>query len=276
MTIREAEARDEAALAELTSTQRALPDEWDEWADEPHRTLVAEEDGRLCGAANVAIVGITEGWVEGLRVRPDSRRRGMARALHQEALEVIRHYGGRVSRTGVPSGDYAALALAEREGYERVATFDVLLHLAGSAPDVPYEAEVHRAERSEAGEVLRRLRATLPEELIPLGWRFRTIREEMVAALVREGRALVAGADASAAALVTDHPDMVVCHALAGEAPGLRALASALGERARDRGASGVAAFVPHASAASDVLRARGFAPHPWCAEGVVVVEKRL
>ena len=59
-----------------------------------------------------------------------------------------------------------------------------------------------------------------------------------------------------------------------GTPSGMQAAFASAAEVVRDR-AERVAVFTPDAQAI-EPLDLRGWAPHPWCPEGLTVVEKRL
>lgn len=257
----------------------ALPAEWDAWAEEPAHQVLVEEAGAVVGALHVALVSATEAWLEGLRVRGDRQGGGVGRRLVMEGEALAKGYGARIARTAVPAHEYAAQAVAERAGFRPVARAVVHEVPIGDGPiDVPYDARVRGLKVSEAPAVTARLSAgdTLHawQGLLPLGWRFRALLPEIVKGLIRDGRALQAGEAVEGVALYAIRSDAAVIFLLEGSPPQMDALVGTVAERGRGQGARRLVLFAPDDRA----LRAAGPGrrPHPWCPDGLVLVEKPL
>lgn len=257
--------------------QPALPAEWEAWAEEPAHQLVIEEDGAPVGALHVALVSATEAWLEGLRVRRDRQGAGIGRRLVSEGEALARRYGARIARTAVPAHDYAALLVAERTGFRAVAR--AIVHEAPVAEgpiDVPYDALVQAAEVQDVPALTAWLRGTETLQawggLVPLGWRFRALVPELVKGLARDGRMLRAGETVEGATLFALHGAAAVVGFIEGSQAGRQALAGAVALRARAHGATRLVFFAPDDQALR-LVRGRG---HPWCPDGLTVVEKGL
>lgn len=257
--VREPSPEDLASLAAWPDG--ALPPEWLEWADEPHRVLVAADRGRLVGAVHLAVVGRAEGWLEGLRVREDGGEDAEDR-LVDAALEVLHGYGATAVRAAWPAG--SCPQWLRRAGFAEVARFKV--HLA---PEGPGDGASGRAARAEeagpAAEHLARALRGSAAGLVPLGWRWRAFVPDMARAAAREGRLLVDRAG-GVALVLRRRADRLVA-ALAAEEP--RAL---LGTVRAEVGEGGrLACFLPEACAEARALA--DWPAHPWCPQGVVVYE---
>lgn len=263
-----------AALA----PQPALPPEWDAWAEEPAHQIVIEEGGAPVGALHVALVSATEAWLEGLRVRRDRQGAGIGRRLVAEGEALARRYGASVARTAIPTHDYAAQQVAERAGFRTVARAVVHRAAVAEGPiDVPYDALVTEAEARDLVVLTGWLRGseTLAAwgGLVPLGWRFRALRPELVKGLIREHRLLRAGETVEGAAVFAMYDDAAVVGVLEGSPAQRQALAGAVALRAR---AGGARALVFFASEEQALRMIRDRQPHPWCPDGLTVVEKAL
>lgn len=292
--IRSARSSDEQ-LPRVIGGRDAAPAEWEEWAEEPGHDLVAEENGTVVGAIHVSIVGRTETWMENLRVQPDFQGRGIAGQLVREAEHRTVHYGAAKVRTAIPAHEYAALAVAHRGGYHRVLQCVVLQAPITARPrHVPYDAPVEPPSVVVSPAVTSFVSAspTLQswDYLFPLGWRFRRIVPELVRGLIRDKRVLVAvrtdairpgprgqwqAGDLQGATLVAEREDAVVISLLDGTAPAMHALFGVVTEQANRHGLTRAAVFAP-AREALDALRAEEWTPHPWCPDGLVVVEKSV
>jgi GNAT superfamily N-acetyltransferase len=129
LTVRAARPDDAGAVAAFTEDTWPdrevgdyLPDVFPEWVadDDPDRlTLVADDDDDRA----VAVIGgrrLTdrEAWVQGLRVRPDYRDRGVGSRLLEAVLDWARDGGAEVCRGLVFSWNVASLALTRSVGFD--------------------------------------------------------------------------------------------------------------------------------------------------------------
>lgn len=277
-------------LPRVVGGRAAAPEEWDAWREEPGHDLVAYEDSRVVGGIHISLVGRAEAWLENLRVHPEFQGRGMATRVVKEAEQVARRYGAVVARTAIPAHDYAGQAVAERGGFRRVLRCVVMETAVAPGPaHVPYDAPIDWPRLDRSADLWRFLERTTTlqgwERLLPLGWRFRRIVVALVEGLIKDQRAVTAmrpetlgpGArgELQAAALFALHSDAVVVSALDGTPSGMQAVYGTVVERAQTHGAERVVIFAPDPTALRP-LEVRDWTPHPWCPEGLVVVEKKL
>src|SRR5207237_8272900 len=86
-----------AAVRTIWGGQDRIPDVFDSWVT--HRTgpfFVAESGGRIVGMGKLTVVSPTEAWLEGGRVAPRWRRKGIATALIARRIAYARDRGRRV------------------------------------------------------------------------------------------------------------------------------------------------------------------------------------
>ncbi len=239
----------------------SLPDDWAAWADEPHHTLVVVSAGEVVGAVHAAVVGPSEGWVEGLRLRePDP---ALEDRLVGEAVGLLRGYGAEVVRSAAPVDKAPGWV---RRRMREVCRFQVRV----SAPTA--EGLSARATAPEAagtvGAVLEAHLLAHARGLVPLGWRWRSFRIAMARAAARERR-LLSENGRGAVLYLRRGPDRLVA-AVTGQEP--RRLVGAVRS---DPGAHGkVACFLPEP--APEVAAFQDWPTHPWCPEGVVVYESAV
>lgn len=275
---------DTPQLPRVLGGRAAAPEEWDVWSEEPGHDLVALDGSRSVGGIHVSLVGRTEAWLENLRVHPEEQGRGTAAALVREAEHLARRFGAAVARTAIPVHEYAAMAVAERAGYRSVLRCSISETAVPAGPvHFPYDAPVEfpTPERTRALWQFIQESPVLAawDRLVPLGWRFRRISAELVRGLAKDRRAVTAlrpdSTDAQAAALFGVRDDAATITCLDGTPPGLQAVFGAVVEDARARGAARIVVFTPDTGSVT-ALGVRSWTPHPWCPEGLTVVQKSL
>ncbi|MBO0795596.1 MAG: GNAT family N-acetyltransferase, partial [Ktedonobacteraceae bacterium] len=103
VVVRTARAEDrDAVLAFCANTWESgdyISEVWDEWlAAQNGRLLVATIDDRPVGLMNLRMLSGDEAWLEGVRVDPQFRRQGLARAMYLAALEEAMSRGAVLAR----------------------------------------------------------------------------------------------------------------------------------------------------------------------------------
>ncbi|HEU4328255.1 MAG TPA: GNAT family N-acetyltransferase [Roseiflexaceae bacterium] len=103
LSIRPARPEDREAVVAMVATVWGgtdyVPEVWDEWlADESGPLLVGELGGQPVALAKLTSLGEGEDWFEGLRIAPEQRGRGLARAMVRYCTELSRERGMRVLR----------------------------------------------------------------------------------------------------------------------------------------------------------------------------------
>lgn len=95
---------------------------WEEWlSDERGALLVAVSMDRPIGLIHVALCSDDEAWLEGIRVDPALRRRGIGRMLVSRALVAARERGAKVARLFTGHDNAASHGLIAAFGFKRVA-----------------------------------------------------------------------------------------------------------------------------------------------------------
>ncbi len=258
---------------------RALPAEWESWAEEPAHQVLVEEDGEIVGALHVALVSATEAWLEGLRVRGDRQGAGIGRRLVEEGEALARRYGARAIRTAIPAHEYAAQAVAARAGFHPLVRAIVHEGRIGAGPiDIPYDAPVREVTAREVAALSSRLpdgeALSAWQGLVPLGWRFRKLAPSLMKGLVKDGRVLSAGEGGKDVAVFTVREDAAVIYLLEAAGAAAQALAGTVASLGRERGARRLVIFAPDERVRTAVRL--DLRPHAWCPDGLVVVERGL
>ncbi|TLY08933.1 MAG: GNAT family N-acetyltransferase [Thaumarchaeota archaeon] len=116
MRIRNASEFDKASVLEFCKNTFSwgdyISDVWDSW-NSKGRLYVLEEDGRIAGVYNLTI-SEKQAWVEGMRVHPQYRRRGIGSSMLAHAESVV---PSKIMRLIIDSENHQSISLVESMGY---------------------------------------------------------------------------------------------------------------------------------------------------------------
>lgn len=167
--IRPARAEDRAAILAFCTQTWSWGDYidyvWDEWLSNPNgRLLVATADSKPVGVANMQMLDKANVWLEGLRVHPDYRRQGIARALLEERLLEAMRRGATHARAMVIMVEgqcEAPIRLLESMHMRRVGSFVIydatpLTALSGS----PARERIQLATQDDLDDIIDYLNAS--------------------------------------------------------------------------------------------------------------------
>ncbi|MHB1007049.1 MAG: GNAT family N-acetyltransferase [Chloroflexota bacterium] len=271
LLIRPARAEDRAAVlafcVDTFSWGDYIAEVWDRWLADPQgQLLVAEIDGLPVGIQHVSFPASDEAWLQGLRVDPAVRRRGVATALFQHGMEIARLRGARVARLMTRADNEPVHHMMRFAGFDPAVTFTDLRAPADPAispPETAVLGEVKDLWRLVSGsEALAAARGTFSWT-----WRSLELTQERLADHVESGHVFVARQEGKPAAMalvewMPGDPSLWV-GTLAGEAAALASLATQLRGRAGALGASEVMAYVPKVESALAPLRVAGYGQRP-------------
>lgn len=121
-----------------------IEDVYDRWLAEPDGELaVAVFDGRPVGISHVAYLSPTEAWFEGLRVDPEYRRHGVAKALTSYTRAACLARGITVGRAFIDGSNVASQSLSAKAGFRKAMEFRAYKRTAE-----PEKHEIHEEVRS--------------------------------------------------------------------------------------------------------------------------------
>ncbi|HEC83492.1 MAG TPA: GNAT family N-acetyltransferase, partial [Firmicutes bacterium] len=101
-----------------------IPQVWDRWIRQRRgRFIVAELEGQPVGIAKITDFGYGEIWLEGLRVDPRHRRKGIARAINREVLRTLKLIKPRVARFCTAQSNRASRKIGSQYGFSVIARF---------------------------------------------------------------------------------------------------------------------------------------------------------
>lgn len=123
---RPARLSDAAAVAALSAQiwegEDYVPHVFKEWvADEKGQFTVVYDGERLAGFGKLTELGPTEWWLEGLRVDPAYRGRGVARAMHIYAVELFDQIGRGMLRLATNAENAPIHKISGETGFRLVS-----------------------------------------------------------------------------------------------------------------------------------------------------------
>ncbi len=97
---------------------------WDEWLHDPQGAMfVATVDEQPVGLAHMRMVSANEAWLEGMRVDPNFRQRGLSKALSEAMMTEAMNRGATTARLATESTNIASITLAEHGHMRRIGSF---------------------------------------------------------------------------------------------------------------------------------------------------------
>ncbi|MEK6226415.1 MAG: GNAT family N-acetyltransferase [Chloroflexota bacterium] len=255
-----------AAVRTLWGGNDRIPDVFEAWVT--HRTgpfFVAESAGRVVGMGKLTVVSPTEAWLEGGRVAPRWRRKGIATALIAHRIEYARERGFRVLRFSTASDNTPIHRAAKTFGFARVAR--LVRHVAPAE----FGSPTARALRAQQRAVLRRVGPLMQRGH---GWEWREITRRDVGVAVTRGRVFVSDGRVGAAAVLGDrYEDTLMVVAIGGRGQPLRELLLGLRAEAQRRGLEDASFYASNATERR-AARSAGYR-RPWSGE-TYLFEKRF
>ena len=97
---------------------------WDQWLNDTNGLLlVATVDGQPVGLSHLKMINPTAAWLEGMRVDPAYRKRGISTALNNTMLAEAMKRGARKASLITESTNTASITMAERGHFRRVGAY---------------------------------------------------------------------------------------------------------------------------------------------------------
>lgn len=255
-----------AAVRTIWGGNDRIPDVFDGWVT--HRSgpfFVAESAGRVVGMGKLTVVSPSEAWLEGGRVAPRWRQKGIGTVLIAHRIAYARDRGFRVLRFSTASDNTPIHRAAKRFGFARIGVLS--RHEAPATRGSPPE----RATRTMERAVLRRVGPLVQRGH---GWEWREITARDVRSATARGRVFVSGRDVGAAAVIGDpYEGSLMVTAVGGRERSLIELLMGLRAEAVRRGLDDASFYVANATERR-AARLAGYR-RPWSGE-TYLYEKRL
>ena len=270
LTIRPAQPEDKAAvLAFCEHTWEwgdYIAEVWDEWlADPAGRLLVALLEDHPVALVHMKMVSSYECWLEGGRVAPALRGRGISQRLNAEALSQAQNMGATVARMAIHFENARSQYLAAQGNFEQIGTF---LHYEALAEALPGEEQPSLARAEDLPALMTVLeRSTVYPAmggLLYTGWSGRALTEEVMLEHLTADTvlALQQWDDFQAIAICgfqnADDPVLMVEY-LDGTTEGIGRLAYGLRALAAEKGLERVLVTIPDLLMLRDVLEGIGY-----------------
>jgi GNAT superfamily N-acetyltransferase len=140
IAFRPARPQDKPRMLEITANTWGdgwdyIPDVWEDWLADPQGEFtVAELDGVVIALAKLTAVGEGQWWMEGLRVDPERRLKGVGQAMNAYQVQLARQLGGRVVRYAAGIRNQGSHRIAEKAGFTVLTRF---VERAGAKLDEP-------------------------------------------------------------------------------------------------------------------------------------------
>ena len=276
MTIRPAQPDDRLAMERICAHTWEwgdyVPDVWDDWlADEEGMPIVGELEGRVVALSRFRFQGPDQIWLEGMRVDPEYRRRGIGRKFLDHSIAFARERDARVVRLSTSYHNIAVHTLTAQAGMARVGSYQ--LRSADPLPGGP-EPAILSAERAD------RVHAFLKDSpmlayahgLYSADWAWQELSPTRVNQLLEAGQfAARLTPDGRLAALAILHPlpkdGELWIGFLDGEAAAISELATAIRGHAARLGSEQVQMLVSDVGWLRGALSEAGFGPGEWQGE---------
>jgi GNAT superfamily N-acetyltransferase len=294
LTIRPARPDDRSAMERICAHTWEwgdyVPDVWDDWlaGEDSARAgdrsmagpaVVGEMDGQVVALNKITFQTPDQVWLEGMRVDPEFRRRGIAGRFLDYSLAYAKEHGARVVRTGTGSHNTAVHTLMTRAGMERIGTYALR-----NAEPLSQGPRPTILTKEQAGQVASFLRDSpvldRTHGLCNFDWAWQELSVARVAHFLESGQMVATlAADGRMTALATIHfaaGDTTMWVGFAdGQPPAVSELAMAIRVHAAQAGAEGASSMLPDLPWLRDAFGAAGYSPGEWEGE-LWIFERRL
>ncbi|HEV3313268.1 MAG TPA: GNAT family N-acetyltransferase, partial [Chloroflexota bacterium] len=132
LTIRRARAEDKQAVMDISSTvwqgDDYIPRVWDWWIEEDEQCgflITGESESRVVAVQHTSLQPESVAWMEGIRVHPDYRNRGIGNRMLEYALRQARERGCTRARLSTAQVNVASSTIATAHEFREIAQFGI-------------------------------------------------------------------------------------------------------------------------------------------------------
>ncbi|HNS50094.1 MAG TPA: GNAT family N-acetyltransferase [Anaerolineae bacterium] len=284
LSIRPARADDRAAMERICAHTwddgDYIPYVWDRWlADELGPLVVGEIEGQVVALCKISFQTPDQVWLQGMRVDPDRRGRGIGRRFLDYSLAYAHRHGARVARLSTSIRNTPVHAMAARAGMGRIA-----VHVFWQAEALPGGPQPRVLSPGDQPAVESFLRAStvlkVCRGVYQSGWESLELTPDRLPPLLEQGNVVAAGgpdAPPAAVALLTEdkEDEALYCGFSDGEPAAVQELATALRAYAAQRGAKQACAWLPEVAWLREAFARAGYAFGEWQGE-MCLYERRF
>jgi GNAT superfamily N-acetyltransferase len=260
-----------------------IPEVWDAWlADERAVLQVGEMDGQVVAVNRVVFQSPDQVWLEGMRVDPERRRRGIGWQFMEHDLAYAQERGAKVVRLATGHSNTAVHTMVARVGMVRIGAAQLLA--AEAMPGGPLPSIPGPKQTAQVTAFLQRSSVLAHTHgLYDAGWVWQSLSAERVAEMLAAGQIaalLTPEEEMAALAAVSIDPEgdgmwVGYADAAAGQPEAVTALATALRAHAAQLGNPKVEAMLPDLAWLRDAFRAAGYDQGDWKGE-LWIFERRF
>lgn len=187
--VRRAVKEDKAEIISFTRNTWAwgdyIPRVLDYWLREKDGLLlVADIKSKPVGLLHIKFLPDNSAWLEGLRVHPFYRRRGIALKLNQYAFRIIKEEGINVVRLVIESDNEASINLANKLGFTKVSEWASMEFQQLEFTNMLINCEKRIKVDDIWSELKRSQIYELSSGLIPIGWRWIKVNKEVLEVVI--------------------------------------------------------------------------------------------
>lgn len=235
---------------------------FDDWLADPGGQFTAVlVDEHVVAIGKLTDLGDGELWLEGLRVDPEHRKKGIGEALHNYNVDLARKMKGRVLRYATGDENVVSKLFAARTGFIHVGNY--WWHEADAIPEFDPPAVLTPDDWPALKTRLHSPLIRSKSNLYAHHWRWRTLSEERLQAHLSAGEVVGlrrrAGLRAWSICAWREVAELSVQHLDAIDAASLADMARSLRRMAADAGRSKVTLFALEPSALIGALREAGY-----------------
>ena len=284
MTIRPARPDDRAAMERICAHTWEwgdyIPEVWDDWlADEQGLPIVGELEGRVVALSRFRFQATDQLWLEGMRVDPEYRRRGIGREFLDHSIAFARERGASTVRLSTSYHNIPVHTLTAQAGMTYAGAYQ--LWIAGPLPGGP-DPVFLSAEHADQVRAFLNNSPVLAHAhgLYSIDWAWEELSAARVDQFLETGQfAARIAPDGRLAALAVLHlfpeDNELWSSIIDGESAAITDLAVALRRHAARLGAEKVQVMVPDLGWLRGALSEAGYGTGEWEGE-LWVFERRL
>lgn len=273
MQFRRAEAQDKARILEICEQiwegHDYLPKIIDHWLiDRQGEFTVMVEEGQVMAVGKMTLVEPKVGWLEGLRVAPEARSRGLAKKMTKYYLEKGLAQGLDQLRLCIYFDNQPSLRLARIFGFKCIADFFHCQREVDLTGQLSPGVDQLHSDDQDYSEVLALLQAApqkrAGDNLLGYGWLFKKLSSELLVEEAEQGHIYFLREDGSIQAAVLIYPDYSKDQSLyipliTGTENGIEELLNSVHYLAHKRGLPLIQAMVPESEDVKPLFLQQGF-----------------